>query len=337
MSNSRKPNTLPSSAEGRLQQLYGDLVLQLFMRRGPFWEVVAEVRDRWNITAKVQLPPSVRGLLLLPNSAPDINEDDRAKGTEKYKKYEEYVSEWDTEMSRIRLKAIPELTLFSYDFFSSQLKESLHKFFAACTLYDPPEDQLIEFACYAKLEPIYLPDPLVLDRGYPDGRPEMIYPPIKSLSALQEAGDWYWQRVLDYIGKRYLEPQGVNIQDLLETALWEIPGLYEGNREKARQYSNRFYIEVDEHISQEDVKNAFRMIRAIQRSKGTKPRRYRLIAVQCAILYDRYNPVDPEDKRRRTWTYETLADHFGLSSSRAAKDHVTLGREILEGKDLDER
>lgn len=202
MSNSRKPNTLSSSAEGRLQQLRGHLVLQLFMRRDPLWEVVEEVRDRWNITAKVQLPPSVRDLLLLPDSAPDFGEVDRAKGTEKYKKYSEYVHQWAAEMSTIRLKVIPELILFSQDLFDSQLEQSLNKLLSACTLYDPPEDQLLEFASYGDLEPIYLPDPLVLDRGYPDGRPEMIYPPIKSLSALQEAGDWYWQRVLDYIDKR---------------------------------------------------------------------------------------------------------------------------------------
>ena len=111
---------LSSSAEGRLRQLHGDLVLQLFMRRGPLWEVVDEVRDRWNITAKVQLPPSVRGLLFLLDSAPDYDEDDRAKGREKYKKYWEYVHQWAEEIATIRLKVIPELALFSQDFFDSQ-------------------------------------------------------------------------------------------------------------------------------------------------------------------------------------------------------------------------
>jgi hypothetical protein len=55
-----------------------------------------------------------------------------------------------------------------------------------------------------------------------------------------------------------------------------------------------------------------------------------LIAVQCAVLYDRHNSEDSTDKRRRKWTYRRLAEEFGLASARAARDFVNLGREICE-------
>jgi hypothetical protein len=54
-----------------------------------------------------------------------------------------------------------------------------------------------------------------------------------------------------------------------------------------------------------------------------------LVAIQCAILYNRHNQKDPEDGRRRTWTYERLAEEFGLKSARAATAHVIVGRKIL--------
>jgi hypothetical protein len=73
MSESSEPDRLSSSAEGRLRQLRGDLILQLFMKRGPLWDAVQDVRERWNIVAKVQLPPSVMGLLL-PEDAPSLRD-----------------------------------------------------------------------------------------------------------------------------------------------------------------------------------------------------------------------------------------------------------------------
>lgn len=76
------------------------------------------------------------------------------------------------------------------------------------------------------------------------------------------------------------------------------------------------------------------MIRKVQPAKGTKRSRDPLVAVQCAILYDRHNQ-QLEDKRQRRWTYAKLGKEFGLST-RAAKDYVILGREIIEERGADE-
>ena len=118
---------LPSSAEGRLQQLRGDLILQLYMRRGPLWEAVRDVRDRWNIAARVQLPTLVRGWLL-PENALEL--EDRQK-------YKEYALQWREEMSRIRAKSDPGPSLPTQELSYVHQEEAWKEFLSACVLYDP--------------------------------------------------------------------------------------------------------------------------------------------------------------------------------------------------------
>lgn len=328
MSEASEPRQLRSSADERLRRLRGDLVLQLFVRRGPLWEAVREVRDRWNITAKVQLPPPVVGWLL-PEGAPECDHS---------KEYWEYVRQWDEEMSAIRVKVASKPCVTTDDFFDYELKMSWTHFLSACVLCDPPDDQLIEFASYGNLQPTYLSDGrFPPDRGNLKGLPEMVDPPIKSLWGLMEVRDWFWKRVLDHIGERYLESQGMDVETLLEDVLLDVPGLREEHAEKYKQYSTRYYIEVDDFTTLDDVKSAHRMIRSVQkeRPKPVKPPRDRLTAVQCALLYVRHNQADLEDKRRKRWTHAKLADHFGLSSPVAARDHISDGKKILEGKDPD--
>ena len=56
---------LESKASSDLIALKQELVLQLFMKRGPFWQAVKELRDRRNIKAKPGLPFK-RLLIALP-------------------------------------------------------------------------------------------------------------------------------------------------------------------------------------------------------------------------------------------------------------------------------
>ena len=64
------PRQLASSARKRLRRLKHDLVLQLYLRLDPLWEAIHDVRDRWDITVKVRLPPALVGRLL-PEKAPN--------------------------------------------------------------------------------------------------------------------------------------------------------------------------------------------------------------------------------------------------------------------------
>jgi hypothetical protein len=199
-------------------------------------------------------------------------------------------------------------------------------------LYDPPEDQLVEFASYRALETTVLTGGRLTTKANLEGLPEMVDPPVRSLFALSKVGDWYWNRVLRYIGELDLELQGVDVDALIENATLYVPGLEEEYIEKAKRYSKRYYIGVDDYTSFEDVKSAFHMIRKVQPQKGTKPSRDPLVAVQCAILYYQRNQTKPGDRRQRRWTQAKLADKFGLSA-RSARDHLALGQAIIEGKD----
>ena len=308
-----------------MRRLRGDLVLQVHMRRGPLWDAVREVRGRWNITAKVQLPSPVLGRLV-PEDAPEADD---------HQRYSDYAARWRDEMSAIRAKVDPEIGLPTWDYSDYQLQASWSDFLAACVLYDPPDDQLVEFAAYGGLEPTFLDGGRILRKDTIKQRPKMADPPVRSLWALTELRDWYWRRILEYVGERYLEPQGVDLEYLLEDPVTHVPGLYEEYREKYERYSKRYYIEVDEYTSSEDVRNAFStIIRSMQYPERLKPERDRLTAVQCAVLHDRHNQPDPEDKRRRPWSYAKLGERFGMSA-RAAKDHVILGRKIIEEQDAD--
>jgi hypothetical protein len=317
---------LPSSGRRRLRRLRHELVLQLYLRRDPLWEAIHDVRDRWDISAEERLPPPVMGYLSL--EGPPAHQD---------RGYAKHAFSWKEEMSAIWDKVDPEPRLPTSDDYSDlQLELSWGDFLSACVLYDPPEDQLVEFASYRALETTILSGGTLPTKANLEGLPEMVDPPVRSLWALSEVRDWYWHRILNHIGEKYLEPQGVDVGAFLDNALSYIPGLEEEYREKAERYSKRYYIGVDDYTSLEDVKSAFHMIREVQPHKDAKRSRDPLVAVQCAILYDRHNARDPEDRRRWRWNYAKLADRFSLSSARVASDYVALGRDILSGNDHEE-
>jgi hypothetical protein len=321
----RDVRELSSDAGRRLRRLRHELVLQLYLRRDPLWKAIRDVRDRWDISAEVRLPPPVVGPLS-PEKAPNLQDRGNAKDAVR----------WQEEMSAIWGKVDPEPRLPTSDYSDLQLELSWGDFLSACVLYDPPEDQLVEFASYGALETTVLTGGRLATKANLEGLPEMVDPPVRSLFALSKVRDWYWHRILNYIGEKHLEPQGVDVDAFLDNALSYIPGLEEEYREKAERYSKRYYIGVDNYTSLEDVKSAFHMIRKVQPPKGTKRSRDPLVAVQCALLYDRHNRRDPEDRRRWRWSHANLADRFGLSSARVAIDYVALGREILSGRGREE-
>jgi hypothetical protein len=63
----------------------------------------------------------------------------------------------------------------------------------------------------------------------------------------------------------------------------------------------RPYILVEPHTTEDDVRNAFRILAAAlpRRPRPVKPPRDPLVSVQCAVWYDRYG-----------WSQERIAEHF---------------------------
>ena len=94
-----------------------------------------------------------------------------------------------------------------------------------------------------------------------------------------------------------------------------------------------YRIVVDEDTTPQDIDNASRAIKAAAdiKNRGGRKRMDKLVALQCAILYDDHNGVDPEDNRYKLWTYEKLAaylKHLGVKNKRSAEEHVKYGREL---------
>lgn len=111
------------------------------------------------------------------------------------------------------------------------------------------------------------------------------------------------------------------------------PEILEEKTQRDRDNKRRCYIEVGRHTRRDEVDGAFSMITSQRKNKnpGGRPPIDDLTAVQCAILYDDHNGIDPEDGRFRLWTHKKLASKFaeyGVRNERSAEEHVKRGREL---------
>ena len=145
-----------SRAFARLRTFKQGLVLDLFLRRGAFWESVRGLREERGLTSSVQLPPTAAGrwaepIPLLPADAPE-HPGFRAPPKEKLDFFE-FSSRWSDDIDSIMLGVLPDELRHVLDhrtrgvsnFYDGQY---LRAFGAACVLYDPPETKLLEFAEY---------------------------------------------------------------------------------------------------------------------------------------------------------------------------------------------
>jgi hypothetical protein len=288
-----------------------ELVLSLFLKHGHFWNEIQSMREKWNINASKQLVPSG---VWCPYPMPLPNERD--------------LGQWTREINALRDRTIPQRYL--------NCSVDWHRFIPACVLYNPPEDELIEFAYFAGLSPT-APRPMSPEEEEAmgdDWNLLMVAPPtvhLRDASKEALAETWHFRAILQRIGDRYLKPQGIDIWDLYYEVRKDSPDIAATYAEMHRSNLPKLYIRVEEWTTESDVRNAFRLIRQTQPKarKGGRPKLDSLLAVQCAVLYDRHNHRDPEDSRRWRWTFEKLAEQFGLESKKTAKRHVELGREIL--------
>lgn len=323
---------LDSSAQAEIRSVKNKLVISLFLKRGAFWEMVKETREHWNITPDVRVPPSTMGPLDLkfplrtpnpytPKGWPDPYEDSE--------RCEHLTISWAVDIRKIQDQMVPE------KYRDKGAPGEMDRFLSACVLYDPPETELLEFAKISDPEPEAFYGSWAPDEFDPDESVlRMLAPPVRTLRDLTESEDWALDCIIYDHGERMkslMKSLGFASHQLLTELEKEDPELRERYRRKVERDEGCYFIEVDEHTSPEDVANAFRMIRAVQkRNLGGRPGRDELVALQCAVLHDRYNQPDPTDRRRRKWTHKRLAEKFGLKSARAAEEYVATGREILE-------
>ena len=315
-----EPEVLASDLGRRIEGFKREVVLQMLMQQDLAWDAVSEMRSRWGVSARAELPPASSNWpnYPFPEHWPEEYTDEGG-------------SRWGLDLDALRDRIVPEVYRWG------PVDTSWRSFLAACVLFDPPDQELLAFSKFGGPSAVgILPADERFKPGFGVPPHMMAMPPVATLRDAHKAESiesWYWQRIIDEIGERYLKPQGLDTKEILLEVMRGTPDLLRRKAElRNRETPFRHYITVEEYTTEADVKRAFRLISATlpERSEKGAPQRDRLIAAQCAILYDRHNQRDPSDGRKKSWTYPKLAEEFGLKSGRAAKVYVEIGRELLK-------
>ena len=290
------------------------------MPGGPFGLAIRGIRQRFGITPVTQLPsPEVvkpLGGVDLRSYPPLVPKRGHLKKNATFDASDpNHLKVLYCELSLVHERRIPEECRDG-----RVLGWSWCGFLIACVFYDPPDTRLMEFAAYD--DPPSDPAPI---RTLHEVVEEVVY-----------AERRLWIETIVEIERHHIDPASIEGSRLI-AEVWDRNPRLENQRHAAWEaVQHRRYIEVDEYTTEDDVRRAFRMIAATREgkhkesSRGGRPWRDPLIAVQCALLHRRHNEQDPQDRRRKKWTYKKLAEKFELASAGAAEAHVKRGCELLE-------
>jgi hypothetical protein len=300
---------LKSSAVVERYRLEENLLVEHCSRQGDFWRAIEGLRERWNISPTIGIPPEESGL----NSPLPKSEEIPEK-----------------EMKKLRSRWIEDLSSISQRFFPKRpgVMSGGNRFVTSCAFYDPPRDNLFGFLQAAATSPgLQLPigwktrkdEPLIAISGLP----------VKKLpDSGRVAGAWrsYYGGIIRELGERHLKPRGLDVKELVEDVLRHNPALSK-NLDARLQLANEEaseYIKVDDDMTRDDILGAAQFItQSSGPHKGGRPPRNRLVAVQHAILKDEYG-----------WSYKQIAEQFGQptddTSLRRLEAHVKFGRQIVE-------
>jgi hypothetical protein len=301
---------LASPAESEIRRFSRDTVCSLYVRRGPFWNEISAMRRRWAIDPPRELPPirNMPGALYPNHWDPAKNKDHKYQA----------LPRWMSELRSIADRVVPEEYRRRTD---TLLWET---FISACVLYDPPHTALPEFAAFGYPYPVFYEPPWPPDERWEEyaiAVPATVGLPIQEIRDPDRAEAIErrrWQRILEAVGER-LDPLGFDIRVLIRDALDAHPEIELEYAEEWDQNYSRYYVDLEE-ATDEELRYARRAVPArTTRKKRTKPRRDRLMALQCAIL------------RQRGYTFGQIADRYGWYSEDTAENYVKDGLQVLEG------
>jgi hypothetical protein len=323
---------LASSMERRLRDHRHELVADLFTRHGLFWEQVRWIRERTRVEAEVRMPPLlnpdtvhypgwIRAALKAWSREPGLMQDLR---------------EWMALLHVLHEAVVPNDLRVETPYSNSL--DFWMGFLSACIIYDPPLEDLLGFAEHGVAAYGDFVNPL---NPWEDGDgPEMLAPPIRFLpdperviADERQRHDWVLGKLQEAIDRRPAEWRGE--VDLAEMAA-SFEFVYESVQDEERR--ERFelprlpmqpYIEVGEHTTEADVRNAYRLMAAHRPAgpRATRPLRDELLCLQCAVWYDECG-----------WSHAQIADKFGWAvqpvpgakpRSETARKYIAKGRTLL--------
>jgi hypothetical protein len=326
---------LASSKERRLQTFRRELVVDLVTHHGQFWEQVDWIRRLQRVEAEPRMPPPLDpGKVHFPDWLRPTRGAWRGE-------HEEAFHEWMVLLNVLHDAVVPkELRVetpysYSLDFWMG--------FLSACLVYDPPPDNLLRFAEHgvAAYGDFVNPFNPWIDS---DG-PEMLAAPISFLpdpgqliAEEQERHDWVIGRLQEALDARAFIRRGEI--DLSEMAA-HFEFLYQSVQEETRRQRNempsppvRPYITVDVHTTEEDVRNAFRMMAANlpARPRPARPKRDPLLCLQCALWYDQCGWSQERIAQKMGWAIQRPPDVKPRSET--ARQYIADGRLLLNQRNV---
>lgn len=240
--------TLPSSGKHRFEEAKARLVMDLYWQRGTFWERVADARREWNVKATLRLPPKVpaegRYYPIFADVLPEASH--REKGIR-----------WVATLHAIHDAAVPEeARSLGY---SHALWEV---FISACVLFDPPDDQLEEFAGFFSLKPTSTGS-----TNYAMHDPPITF--FRDAGRAEEALMDFYESLIRGLWERYVPVPEVELEEAVNEILAD--GALRNELAEARARNRpRPYIDPKLHHSVKDVMQAHDLLLSSQHPTGPK-------------------------------------------------------------------
>ncbi len=208
-----EPEVLPSDLGRRIEGFKREVVLQIVMQRGPAWDAVSDMRSRWGVSARTELPPASSNWpnYPFPEHWPEEYTDEG--GSRWALDLDALRDRWGLDLAALRDRIVPE------PYHWGPVDTSWRSFLGACVLFDPPDQELRAFSKFGGPRAVGIPR-IYVDRDNRFGVPPhiMAMPPIATLRDAYKAESiesWYWQKIIDEIGERYLKPQGLDTKEIL--------------------------------------------------------------------------------------------------------------------------
>lgn len=318
----RNYQVLETSTSKQIGVLKRELVLQLYLYRGDFWEAVRDVRSRWDIEpATSDLPQSLMQTLPPPGLP---SEPPTPPWGEQFIAWFDTYEPWIEDLEGVARGAIPSI------YIGDRFRPDWGSFISLCVLFqpsvsgDPSEPKLLEFADIGGPKETSLP--LKPGREYPAGPLMAIKPPIRAMGdPAKEAEAQYWKAMLRGVWELYIQPSGISFDSMRAGVHKTYPEIEDERSKRLEQNRNagQYFIEVNEHVRETDLKQAWRMIGEQLEGgpKQTKPPRDRLTCVECAVL-----------SRDHDWSDDWLKSRYNWGSKHTAKNYKKDGRRILNAQ-----
>ena len=352
---------LKSSARDRIRAQRRALVLDLATRHGPFWEAVRWLRCRWGIEAPAALPPpGIAGYVdatstvgyvpaawpdaLLWPLPPDLAEDVGAEGPSQCLETrpaegcppEEWAAycepEWWADIGRLHDEVVPD----AYTRAGPAAMPLWAPFLSACVVFDPPRKALFNFADRPPVMFDLPPGGAADEDDDPAAAgPRMIAAPIVYLQDPDRTAadaDRYWHEVLGLVAHE-LRERGIDVDlpALVRDVIERHPKLSQRARKRDQANPSRPYIRVTRETTDDDVREARRLLRAAlpdPPDRGGAPRREPLLCVQCAIWHDELGLPLARIAELCGWKIQQPG-WAKEPTSETARAHVAEGRRIL--------